>query len=77
MGSVSVYQQLLSNNFKGAVFLFDSRFREGLQDGLDKLSSEYELDVESAVEELRRFFVIKAFTVDTYATKISPTPLSK
>lgn len=73
----SVYDQLLPNNPKAIAFLFSSRFREALEEPLLELTSQYELKVEDAIEELRRFLAIKTYTVDTGATKTSPTPLSK
>lgn len=48
-----------------------------LQVPAQNLTEQYKVTVNEAIEEFRHLLVIKIFVVDTEATKISPTPLSK
>ncbi len=67
---------MLPKNPEGIAFLFGSPFSEALQVPAERVALEYQITKEDAIEELRRLLVIKAFTVDKDANKISPTPLS-
>jgi hypothetical protein len=73
---LQVYQQMLPKNHEGIEFLFDERFSQALQVPAERVATAYNISKEDAIEELRRLLVIKAFTVDKDANKISPTPLS-
>jgi hypothetical protein len=73
---LQVYQHMLPKNPEGIAFLFGSPFSEALQVPAERVATEYQITKEDAIEELRRLLVIKAFTVDKDANKISPTPLS-
>jgi hypothetical protein len=73
---LQVYQHMLPNNPEGIAFLFDFPFSKALQVTAERVAIQYQITKEDAIEELRRLLVIKAFTVDKDANKISPTPLS-
>ncbi|CZR60727.1 uncharacterized protein PAC_10623 [Phialocephala subalpina] len=72
---IRVYQQMLPNNSEGIAFLFGSRFSDALRVPAERVAIQYHVTKDDAIEELRRLLVIKAFTADEDATKISPTPL--
>jgi len=72
-----VYQNMLPDNPEGIAFLFSSHLSEAVQVTAARIAIQYNITKEEAIEEFRRLIVIKAFTVDVKATKISPTPLSK
>jgi hypothetical protein len=74
---LKTYQQLLPENPQGIAFLFNAQFSEALDAAAKRVASEYMIAKGSAIEEFRRLLAIKVFTVDKFATKISPTPLSK
>lgn len=71
-----VYQQMLPKSPEGIEFLFSARFSDALRVPAERVAIEYRITKDDAIEELRRLLVIKAFTADEDATKISPTPLS-
>jgi hypothetical protein len=71
------YQRMLPDRPQGVSFLFTPRFTRVLQQAAESVAIEYQITKEDALEEFRRMLVIKAFIVDTDATKIGPTPLSK
>jgi hypothetical protein len=71
-----VYQHMLPKNPEGIAFLFGTRFSEALQVPAERVAIQYQITKEDAIEELRRLLIIKAFTADVDANKISPTPLS-
>ena len=73
---LKAYRQMLPNNPEGIDFLFSSRLSEAVQVPAQRVAIQYQITKENVIEELRRLLVIKAFTIDKYATKISPTPLS-
>jgi hypothetical protein len=73
---LQVYQQLLPKNPEGIAFLFSPSFFEALEVRAERLAIRYQINIEDAIEELRRLLAIKAFTVDKDGNKISPTPLS-
>jgi hypothetical protein len=73
---LKVYQHMLPNNPEGIAFLFDSAFSKAFQAPAERVATRYRVTKEEAIEEFRRLLVIKAFTVDKEANKISPTPLS-
>jgi len=68
-----VYQHMLPKNPKGISFLFGLHFSEALQVPAARVAIERKITKDDAIDELRRLLVIKAFTVDENATKISPT----
>jgi hypothetical protein len=67
---------MLPENPEGIAFLFGTRFSEALQVPAMRVAIQYQITKEDAIEELRRLLIIKAFTADIDANKISPTPLS-
>jgi hypothetical protein len=71
-----VYEHMLPENPEGIAFLFGTRFSEALQVPAMRVAIQYQITKEDAIEELRRLLMIKAFTADIDANKISPTPLS-
>jgi hypothetical protein len=73
---LQVYHQLLPKNPEGIAFLFSPPFFEALEVRAGRLAIKYQINIEDAIEELRRLLAIKAFTVDKDGNKISPTPLS-
>jgi hypothetical protein len=73
---IKAYQHILGSNLEAIAFLFSSAFGAALKVPAERVASDYHVTTEEAIEELRRLLAIKAFAVDTEATKISPTPLS-
>lgn len=73
----SVYRQMLLDRPEGIAFLFSPRFFETLQATAENVADEYMITLEEAIEEFRRLVAMKTFADDQYATKISPSPLSK
>lgn len=74
--ALRTYEQLIPENSQGIHFLFSPNFSEALDTTARRAAAEYQITKEDVLEELRRFLAIKVFTVDEYATKISPTPFS-
>lgn len=72
-----MYQRILPNNHEGITFLFSEAFSNAISVPAKQVAKQYQITAETAMEEFRRLLAIKAFTGDKYATKISPTPLSK
>lgn len=73
----SVYKQILPDQPTGITFLFGSRFLQAVDSFAQEIAPKYSINVNTAIEELRRLLVIKTYTVDTLGTKIFPTPLSE
>jgi hypothetical protein len=57
-------------------FIFSKVFSTALQKEASK-ARVYGVSAEDAIEEFRRLLMIKVFTADVDATKISPSPISR
>lgn len=71
------YKQLLPDTPQAIAFLFHQQFSEALDTPAQIVATQNGITKENAIEELRRFLAIKTFVHDEFASKISPTPLSK
>lgn len=70
------YQQILPAD--GVAFLFSERFSQTLLEAVGRdIALENRITEDQVIQEFRRRLALKAFTVDTFATKISPTHLIK
>ncbi|KAH7346274.1 hypothetical protein BKA65DRAFT_551195 [Rhexocercosporidium sp. MPI-PUGE-AT-0058] len=72
---LQIYQSMLPYNPEAITFLFSPAFTAPLKAVTKSLSDTSYLPRNVILEEFRRFVAIKLFTVDTEATKTSPTPL--
>lgn len=70
------FHALLPEQPKALELLFGCHLFDTLKETAQETTRGYRSSVEDAVEEYRRLIAIKAYVVDTNATKINPTPLS-